>query len=43
MKKNKKKVLGFICLTLVIATTVFAAFLPNPETSAISNSYAEEE
>ena len=34
MKKTKKRVLGLLGLALVIITTIFAAFLPNPEASA---------
>ena len=34
MKKTKQRVLGLLGLALVIITTIFAAFLPNPEASA---------
>ena len=34
MKKTKKRFLGLLGLALVIITTIFAAFLPNPEASA---------
>lgn len=34
MKKTKKRVLGLLGLTLVVITTIFAAFLPGPEASA---------
>lgn len=35
MKKTQKKLLGFLGLVLVVATTIFAAFLPSPEVSAM--------
>ena len=36
MKKTQKKIIGLTGLALVIAVTIFAAFLPNPGASAIS-------
>ncbi|MBR3131850.1 hypothetical protein IKG33_00325 [Candidatus Saccharibacteria bacterium] len=36
MRKTQKKVFGLVGLALVIATTVFAALLPNPSSSAVS-------
>ena len=36
MKKTQKKILGLFGLAAVIAITFFAAFLPGPETSAVS-------
>lgn len=35
MKKTKKRILGLLGLILVIVTTVFAMFLPNPNASAM--------
>ena len=35
MKKTKKRVLGLLGLILVVITTIFAAFLPGPEASAV--------
>ena len=35
MKKTQKKLLGSLGLLVVVAMTVFAAYLPGPETSAI--------
>ncbi len=37
MNRTHKKFLGFLGLFLVIATTIFAAFLPGPATSATSS------
>lgn len=37
MKKTQKKVVGLFGLALVAAVTIFAAFLPGPEASAISS------
>ena len=37
MNKTHKKILGFLGLFLVIAATIFAAFLPGPATSATSS------
>lgn len=37
MKKTQKKVLGFLGLALVTAVTIFAAFLPGPEASAMNS------
>ena len=36
MKKTQKRTIGLLGLVLVVAMTVFAIFLPSPETSAIS-------
>lgn len=41
MKKGKKRILGLVCLALVVATTIFAALLPSPETSAIVEAETE--
>ena len=35
MKKTHKKILGLFGLVLVVAVTVFAAFLPAPKTQAV--------
>ena len=43
MKKTKKRVLGLLGLALVIITTIFAAFLPNPEASAEGGSLFGDE
>ena len=37
MKKANKKIFGLFGLVLVVAMTVFAAFLPSPRTSAASS------
>lgn len=37
MKKTKKRVFGLLSLVLVVATTIFAAFLPGPEASALTS------
>lgn len=37
MKKTKKRVFGLLGLVLVVATTIFAALLPGPETSALTS------
>lgn len=37
MKKTQKNLLGLSGLALVISVTVFAAFLPNPDASAVSS------
>lgn len=37
MKKTQKKIIGLTGLALVIAVTIFAAFLPNPGASAVSS------
>ncbi len=36
MEKTQKRIFGFFGLVLVIAVTIFAAFLPTPKASAIS-------
>ena len=41
MRKTHKKVLGLLGLVLVVATTVFAATLPGPEASAVTNSVTD--
>ena len=37
MKKTQKKILGLSGLALVTAVTIYAAFLPNPDASALSS------
>lgn len=41
MKKTPKRVLGILGLLLVVATTVFAVFLPDPSASAISSTVTD--
>lgn len=37
MKKTKKRILGYSGLILLTAVTIYAAFLPNPNASAVSS------
>ncbi len=39
-KRTKKRILGLLGLVLVIVATIFAAFLPEPEASAIDGAYS---
>ncbi|MBR2767046.1 hypothetical protein IKD67_03125 [Candidatus Saccharibacteria bacterium] len=41
MKKTHKKIFGLFGLALVVAVTVFAAFLPGPETKATTDSVVD--
>ena len=41
MKRIHKRILGLCGLALVVAVTIFAAFLPTPETQAISTSVTD--
>lgn len=42
MKKTQKRVLGLCGLTVVVATTVFAATLPSPSVSAVGGTQATD-